>query len=102
MAKLLAVALMALLGGGIMPSMGSASITISPSPPSRGDTVTLTCDGIPPGTTLKLDWNPSGSGPAELVVGEDGKASFVVSDNAEDVIITEPESGAEAATSITP
>lgn len=84
-----------------MVAMGSASIVINPSPPSRGDTVTFECDGIPPGTSIKLDWNPPGQ-PTELVVGEDGKASCTVPDNAEDLIVTEPESGAEAATAIKP
>jgi hypothetical protein len=81
--------------------MGSASITIDPSPPDRGATVTFKCEGIAPGTTLKLDWNPPGK-PTELVVGEDGKASCQVPNDAEDLIVTEPESGAEAATTVNP
>lgn len=81
--------------------MGSASITIKPSPPTQGQSVTFKCDGIPPGTTLKLDWNPPGT-PTEVIVGEDGSATVTVPDNAEDLIVTEPESEAEAATSITP
>jgi hypothetical protein len=81
--------------------MGSASITISPSPPDRGATITLKVDGIPPGTTLKLDWDPPGT-PTEVVVGPDGKATAVVPDNAEGLIVTEPKSGAEAATTVNP
>lgn len=97
---LLGGVLFAMLSGTMVP-MGSASITISPSPPSRGDTVTFTCDGIPPGTTIKLDWDPPGQ-PTELVVDENGKASCVVPSNAESLGVTEPESEASAATTITP
>lgn len=101
MGKIILVAAMGMLFGGTMPVMGSASITITPSPPDRGAEITLTCDGIPPGTTLKLDWDPP-SEPTEVVVGRDGKATVKVPGDAEDLIVTEPESGAEAATSVNP
>ena len=100
MAKtLLAAAMMVLCGATIAP-MGSASITISPSPPTQGQKVKLTCEGIPPGTVLNLDWNP---GPATTAtVGADGIVVVTVPANAEDVIVTDPKSGAEAATTVTP
>lgn len=77
--------------------MGSASITISPSPPTQGQKVKFTCDGVPPGTILTLDWNP---GPATTAtVGADGTATVTVPANAEDLIVTEP-GGTTAATAI--
>lgn len=81
--------------------MGSASITISPSPPMQCGKVTFTCDGVLPGTKLKLDWDPAGE-PNEAEVGSDGTVTVLVPIDAEGLIVTDPVSGVDDATTITP
>ena len=81
--------------------MGSSSINWNPTDPKRGEEATIETAGLPEGTVIHLEWNPPGQ-PTTVKVGADGKATVTVPDNAETVIATEPESGAEAGAVIMP
>ena len=101
MAKTLLTLALVLFGGGTMPGMGSASISWNPDSPKRGEEVTIETDGIPPGTTIKLEWTPPGK-PTEVVVGKDGKAKVVVPMDAEVCTASDEESGAEGSVVVQP
>jgi hypothetical protein len=96
MGKTLLLISMLLAAPGTIPNMGSASITWNPKDPKRGEEATIETDGIPEGTVVKIEWNPPGE-PSSGVVGPDGRITVKVPANAETVIASEPESGAEAA-----
>jgi len=101
MGKILLVAAMGLLCGGRMPVMGSASISWNPDSPKRGEEVTIETSGIPPGTIIKLDWEPPGK-PTEVEVGKDGKAKVIVPMDAEVCTASDEESGAEGSVVVQP
>lgn len=82
--------------------MGSVSFRIVPRPPKQGDACTVETTGLIPGTELKLDWDPSTCEPASGIIDDAGKVTFQVPDNAVSLIVSDPVSGAESATSITP
>jgi len=72
----------------------TATITLSPSPPSVGDTLTITYTGRV-GQVLNLDWHPSGS-PTTVTIGSNGTAQVVVPSSATSLIVSDPSGNASA------
>lgn len=68
------------------------TITLSPVPPSHGDTLTITYTGAA-GTVLHLDWHPSGT-PTTVKIGNNGKATVTVPATATSLIVSDPVGGA--------
>ena len=77
-------------------------IIIDPSPPKQGDEVTIEYTGRP-GTVLNLDWDPSAT-PGSVTIGQDGKATVTVPDDATSLTVTDPTPNGAVAqvTSVTP
>lgn len=77
---------------------GPPVITLTPQPPTQGQSMTVEYTGTP-GTKLKISWDPPGT-PTEGTVGQNGKFTVTVPDNADSVIVTDPTpNGALAASS---
>lgn len=87
-----------LLPEGLRPdSVAPPVITISPStPPSPGDTITISTTGMSLPCWLDLTWNPDGSGPSTLYIDESGSATLVVP-QADSLKVTDPNGVAEGA-----
>lgn len=81
--------------------MGSVSLSLSPSPATQGQSITITTSGLPTGHELKLSWVPPGQ-PDSVEVGPDGKATVTVPDGAGSLVVSDPDSGTEVATGIWP
>jgi hypothetical protein len=63
-------------------------ITISPDPPTQGQSMEITYTGTP-GTTLNIEWTPDAQ-PTSVTIGPDGKAKITVPSNATAGKITDP------------
>lgn len=79
--------------------MANPVITISPTPPSVGDTITITYSGRKP-ITLTLDWDPPGSPTSVVIPAGNAGGTVVVPPGATSLIVGDP-SGAAAPTSTT-
>lgn len=64
-------------------------ITINPDPPTQGQQVEISYTGAP-GTTLNIEWTPSGLSPKTVKIGPGGSATITVPDNATSITITDP------------
>jgi hypothetical protein len=79
--------------------MGSVSLRFNPMPPRAGQECSVETTGLIPGTELKLDWDPPCE-PASGIIDDAGKVTFIVPDAALTLIVSDPESGAEAASAV--
>lgn len=78
--------------------MGSTSIDIVPSPGVSGQTITIVTAGLIEGHVLELAWDNPHLRPRTVKVGFDGTAKITVPKSAVTLVVTDPESGTEAAT----
>ena len=62
-------------------------ITLSPKPPTRGQKMTISVEGMTLPVTIYLDWDPSGT-PTSVEVGTSGSATVTVPSNAASLIAT--------------
>lgn len=74
------------------------TITLSPTPPSQGGRLTISYTGTP-GTTLNLDWHPSGS-PTTVKIDQNGQSVVVVPTTATSLIVSDPTGGAANASTV--
>jgi hypothetical protein len=72
------------------------TITIDPDPLKAGKSAKITYSG-PIGTTLTLDWDPSGE-PSSVVIDEKGEATFTVPAAATSLVVSDPWDNSEATT----
>lgn len=76
-------------------------MTITPQPPSVGDTITIKHPGPFP-ITVELDWDPPAT-PTQLTITSDAGATCVVPAGASSLIVVDPTGACKAiSTTITP